>query len=320
MGRAIAVRVGRPFSANAPIGHGRQINASNTGLNYNGIDPASLTTQGSITYSTDGQTITGKAFTGSVSVTGNNVTIRNCSMLYGGLNSIGISISGANCLIEGVLITAPNGQSLYEPVLIGNNTASAVLRRCDIAKGGNTVTNYGNDTLLEECYGHDNAEDSNPGDHTDVIELYGGSMTIRRCNLNEGTFLADAVVNIAPWQASNPSVAYCIITDSLLGPGGQEIILIDHQAATGGITNVQVLRCDLDQGTNPDTGSSFGVNRALTTEAGHPIVETLAEQVANPAAIYWPHTSGPDVSRWVNATGVTPDWSGLIVVPPQSHA
>lgn len=303
------------------ISHGRQVNAGNTGLNYNGISPASLTSAGATTLSTNGQTVSGKAFTGQLTITGSNVTVRNCTVILGGVNTFGIIISGNNCLIEGVTVTAPGGQSLNNPIYIDNGADRNVIRYCDVSQGSNSITNYGTNTIIEYTYCHDCSNVSDPTDHPDTIEVYGGSCIIRFCNLNEGTKQADGIINVAPWQASNPAVAYIYVTDCLLGPGGQEVILLDEQS-TGAISNVRVLRCDIDQGTNPDTGGSFGVNRALTDfdTPQRPIVETVALQTATPRSVYWPHTSGPDVSRWVNATGVTPDLTGKIVVPPQSFA
>jgi len=245
--------------------------------------------------------------------------VKDCKLTNGGVDTFGFNITGANVTLEGCLIVANPGTSITEPFFITNNIAGATIRRCDISLGCQAGSYYGTGGLLEENYFHDTSVASDPTQHPDVLEVYGGSgLIIRRCRLMEGAILADAVVNIAPWQASNPSVDGTQILDNYM-QGGQEIILLDEQS-TGDITNTVVMRNDMDQHTNPDTGSSFGVNRALTDYEGRPIYQTASQQAANPSSILWPSTTGnADVSRWVNPDGIIPDWTGLIVLPPQSN-
>jgi len=302
------------------ITHGRQINASNTGLNYHGIPESSLvSTPGFQNYSTPGQVVQGKLFNNRVDISGDNILVKDCKLTNGGVDTFGFNITGANVTLEGCLIVANPGTSITEPFFITNNIAGATIRRCDISLGCQAGSYYGTGGLLEENYFHDTSVASDPTQHPDVLEVYGGSgLIIRRCRLMEGAILADAVVNIAPWQASNPSVDGTQILDNYM-QGGQEIILLDEQS-TGDITNTVVMRNDMDQHTNPDTGSSFGVNRALTDYEGRPIYQTASQQAANPSSILWPSTTGnADVSRWVNPDGIIPDWTGLIVLPPQSN-
>jgi len=309
------------LAAPAPITHGRQMFAGNTGLNYHGIAESSLTpVSGPQTYSTNGQLVQGLSFNNRIDITGDDVTIKNCKITFGGLDSLGFNIFGNRVVLEGCLIVNAPGTSYYQPVTITNGASSAVIRGCDISGGAQLVSAYGADYLMEYCYGHDVNFVSDPTQHPDVLEIYGGSGIIRFCNWSEFPFQADAIVNIAPFQAVNPNIEYLYVTDNLLGPGGQEIALADQQAAGGHINNLRFLRNDMDQGTNPDTVGSWGINRWWSDfqSSQSTIVETIAEQLLNAHSVVWP-TSGPDVNRIVNYTRVSPDWSGSIAVPPQSH-
>lgn len=310
----------RPAAATA-ITHGRQINASNTGLNYNGIPESSLTpVSGYQNYSTNGMLVEGKSFNNRIDISGNNITVRNCKLVNGGVDTFGFLVTGANVLIEGCLITSPAGQSTTEPIYIGNFVQNTTVRRCDISRGCQAGSIYGVGAQIVECYCHETSVASDPTQHPDVWEVYGGSnITFLRCWLEEGPQPQfDACINCAPWQASNPSVDNLVVSDCWL-EGGQEVVLLDVQSATGDITNTKILRNDMDGHTNPDTGMSFGIYRALTDYEGRPIYENLAQQVANPSSIYWPHSIGmADVSHWVNCADLVPDRTGQIVVPPQS--
>jgi len=313
--RTISIRVGAPPATG--ITHGRQINASNTGLNYNGINPGSLTpVAGSQDYSTNGQVIEGKSFTDRIDISGSNITMRNCKLVNGGDASFGFVISGSGITVEGCTVTAPSGQSLYEPFAVLGAT-NATIRRCDISKGAQYVTAQCAGLIIEESYCHDLSIDSDPTQHPDGLEIWGGSgYVIRRNKITMEAFLADGVVDIGAIPSGTPDIAGCLVEDNYL-QGGQEIILSDNtHAPTGDITFLIVRRNDMDQHTDPVT---FGYSRALTDYDSRPIVGTGAAQAANPSAILWP-TSGVDVNRWVNPDGVTPDYAGMIIVPPQGAA
>lgn len=316
-------------TAQATVGgitHGRQINASNTGLNYNGINPSTLTpVSGPQEYSTPGQVISGKSFNNTVYISGDNITIRNCKILYGGDASFGVSIQANNVTVEGCLITAPTGQSLYEPIAIDGSTTGATIHRCDISRGAQFITTNAFNVTIIENYMHDCATDSDRTQHPDGIEVFGSQNTVIARNwLSMGTdpnvSYYDGVVDIgAIPNDMHPNVAGCTVEDNYL-QGGQEIILTDNTHDTAGkITNLIVRRNDMDQLTDAGSGQQyFGPGHALLDYDGHPIVQTAAAQAANPFAILWP-TSGPDANHWVNPSNISPSWAGLTVVPPQGH-
>src|SRR5215471_20163010 len=118
---------------------GRSMNASNTGLNYHGINPASLTTQGAILYdsSFNGQTVSLKKFTGEVTITASNFTLKDCWMNWGGANTIALECSGSNNLIQGCLFSPTS--SFYIAAIISGGSNNTVMR-CDMSNTENGVT------------------------------------------------------------------------------------------------------------------------------------------------------------------------------------
>src|SRR5882762_6296687 len=95
------------------ITHGRQVNASNTGLNYNGIDPATLTPSARTSFDVDNEVIEGLSFTGRVDVNANGVTIRNCMWVGGGESTFGILVIGDGLTMEGVTIKPAPATAWY---------------------------------------------------------------------------------------------------------------------------------------------------------------------------------------------------------------
>ena len=302
---------GQRLQGQPPPLDGRFVNASNTGLAGIGVDPATLTTQGAITYSTAGQTITGKKFTGRATITGDNITISGCQFVGGDVGAtayIPCRVSGgSNFTIQDCTFTPDTGLAFYIGIdIIGGD--GATIQRNDIGTCSNgitldvgTITN----TLIQYNYIHDLT-----GGDNDCVEVYAGSgVTI----LNNWLVLSSdsathdqSSINIAPYRSG-------IAVDHVLARGnfmdGGNVSVVDAVISPGGpTTNTKFIRNWFGGHQKP----SHGQYLALLNSQNQPIVHTDADQSANQSAILWPN-SGSDVNYWYNSVGLVPDMSGQIV-------
>ncbi len=296
-------------------------NASNTGLAGAGISESSLVAQGAITYGTsnNGQTITGKKFTGTVAVSASNFTLRGCLIEVGG-GDYGVRVKGgSNFLLEDCTIRT-TGSAGYTGVLTEGGSFTTV-NRCNISMFENGMSlNGGTDFTLDSSYIHHTKPQS--GGHTDAVEIYGGSrIVLKNSTIMDLPFSngSTSAVNIAPWWGST-IVDECTVQDCFLD-GGNMHVVVDLQS-TGYIRHVRFLRNKMGGHSKPDVG---GIYWALNNADGRSIVQTEAALQASPNSILWP-TSGPDVNRWdycrngpfkadYNLTDLTPDRTGQIITP-----
>jgi hypothetical protein len=172
------------------ITHGNQINASNTGV------PAGVTltpASGTVTLSTPGAVWEGRDLTGSLEITADNVTVRNCRIR---LNSgyFAIQNSGKNLLVENCEIFSPSGA--YTGIAGSNMT----VRSCDIHNFENGI-GAGSNVIVEESYIHDLYY--GPGAHVDGIEWQssGSNSVIRRNRIVLGD--DTGCVNITPYNGGS---------------------------------------------------------------------------------------------------------------------
>ena len=176
-----------PVADAGPIVHGKDIGASNTGV------PAGTTltpVSGSVVLSTPGQIWEGKELTGTIKVTADNVTIRNCKIHSTGY--FGISNQGKNLLVERCEVTGDAGQ--YTGIVADD----ATVRRCDIHHFENPLVVSSN-AIVEENYIHD-LDYHDPAAHPDGIEWASGgsSSVIRRNRIVIGAHTA--CVNLTPYS------------------------------------------------------------------------------------------------------------------------
>jgi Right handed beta helix region len=269
---------------------------------------------GSTTYgsSFNGQTISLKAYTGQVNISGSNITIKDCTLTNGGKDSIGFQITGANDTIDHCTITSPANQSMYEPVWVLAAASNVKVTRNDISRGSNLLTTYGAGVLIQNNYMHDTESASDPSDHPDAIEVYGGhDVDIKANRIVEGN-LYDAPVNYAPYGSNTGN--NLTIEDNFLD-NGQSDVLVDNQNSQGKpLTNTRVLRNALGGHQNPDTGGSFGRYHPLLNEQSRTIVQDEAGLAANPSAIEWP-SSGVNANYWEENSDLTPDKDGQVAIP-----
>jgi len=307
------------FGTSAAITNGEQMNATNTGLAGDGISASSLTpVSGSVTYGTsfNGQTISMKSYTGTVTISGNNITLKDCKVYTGGLNVDGIVVTGDNDTVQNCLITAPPNQSLSHGVWIPTTGSdSAHIYRNDISRSDNLLTTYGTNVQIMYNYMHETENASDPSDHPDGMEIYGGGpVNIQYNRIVEGD-LYDSPINAAPYN--NYTLTDMSVVDNFLD-NGQAMTLIDNQSTAqpgqAGIRNTRIERNVMGGHSNPDTNGSLGIYAALENYDNRPIVQDEAGLTANPLAILWP-TSGANANHWGECSDLVPDKTGQIVLP-----
>lgn len=294
------------------ITHGREITASNTGLAGIGVSQASLTTVGGTTYSgTTPQTITGKKFTDTVTLAGDNITLDGCMFVGWGSAHFMVRNNGNNNTVKNCLFL-PGGvagsHTAYEGIYTDSGSGLTITR-CDISYCENNITTGGSaaNVNITENYLHDPQNISNPTGHVDNIEVYGGStVNIQR---NRLTMWANetGVINAAPWSGST-SLSNLNVTDNYMD-GGNYLVLVDLQS-TGTIRFTRVLRNDMSGHQNP----ANHIYWALSDNDGRGTVQTEALLQASPNKILWP-TTGSDVNTWVNCSDLSPNKTGQIVPP-----
>jgi hypothetical protein len=292
---------------------GEARNATNTGLAGDGVAASSLTAvSGQITYGTsyNGQTISLKSYTGQVTITGSYITIKDCKMTNGGLNSVGFELHGDHNTVQNCDITAPSGQSMYEPVWVFGDSNSVI--RNNISRGENLLTTYGTQVTITENYMHNVALDSNPSDHPDGIEVYGGGPTAITNNRIEEDNQYDAPVNVAPYGSY--TVTNLTVQGNFLD-NGQSVILLDNQNPNGFIHNTRVEGNAFGGHQCPSSNPQcFYIYHPSDNDDGRAFVQTPPELAANPNAVLWP-TTGTDVNKWEENNDLTPDKDGQVVIP-----
>src|SRR5215471_17683560 len=316
---------------------GESLNATNTGYAADGVTASQLTPQGAITYGTafNGQTITLKAYTGTVYISGSHITIKDCSLTNGGLNAVGFEMHGSYNTVQNCTITSPAGQSMYEPVWVfgDHNTVDGV----NISRGENALTTYGTNVTIRNSWLHDTSLASQPSDHPDSIEVYGGgnvlilnNRIVEACGGPSSTppcpysgqpGMFDSPINVAPYNSYK--VQGLTIQGNFLD-NGQGATLIDNQntscaGATGNcLINVKVVGNAFGGHQCPASNPQcIGIFTPLENYENRVFVQTDAGLAANPNAIEWP-TTGADVNRREEsndiATSSTPH-DGDVVTP-----
>ena len=273
--------VNRTFSVTVQAASGWVLRtAANTGIVGAGISEASLTNQSGITYSA-AQTVTGRRFTGGVTVSGSDVTIRGCLFdLAPGSAVIPLRNTGANLVLEDCTFRCPGG-SVYMHVWMQGG--SLTIRRCDISRGENNLTISAGSVTIEDSYLHDSSNASNPGGHRDCVEVYGGTNHVFRNSTLVHPGGETSVINIAPWSGSS-FVSGLTVENCYLDGGGSGTVLKDLQS-TGYIRYVRVMNCYFGGHTND--GSMYYQYWNLNDYERSSIVTTEAELQANPNAILW---------------------------------
>jgi hypothetical protein len=291
--------------------------ATNTGLLGAGISESSLTNQGTITYgsSSNGQTIRGKRFTGTVTLSGNNITIDGSLFeVPPGMNNIALINTGTGNIIRNSNFRTSPNRSIY--IQVHQRDGSLTVQLCNITQGENNITIDGGSLHLDQSFIHDPSGADNPAAHIDGIEVYGGSNHIlERSTISNKPDDTVAPINIAPWYGATV-VSGTTIQDNYLD-GGNIHALIDQQS-TGGVRFSRFLRNRMGGHTY-----NFGSYDAFSNYESRPYLQTEAALQANPDGILWPTgNSDPDRNIWYYCTNnpfgylnLSPDRTGQTVIP-----
>jgi hypothetical protein len=292
----------RRMSVSEPAAEGGFVlrNASNTGLVGASISEGSLSDQGAITYNTsyNGQTITGKRFTDTVRITGNNITIDGCLFEWGSAtDQVKLGSSGTGNIVSNSTFRNSSGYTYHQINVTGG---SLTVDLCDISDYQDGITADGGSLTCRRSYFHDTAA-PDPGIHRDGIEIYGGSnhlielCTIAHANFAPtGTDRETSAINIAPWSGSD-NVSGVIIQDNYIDGGHMHVVIDSNQSGTHTVSNVRVLRNRFGGHTTVDVINIYTTVNALGTTR----VETEAALDSNPTdRFWWPNNAGPDVNYW----------------------
>lgn len=303
-------------------------NASNTGLAGAGISEGSLTNQGAITYTSanNGQTISGKRFTGKVTFSGvTGMTFNGCLWdMTGGtgnracqMDSSVSNITFNDCTMRtiGCNSSSPSGSGI-EFMILSDRADGITVTRCDISGGENCFQGFGDGNIIQDSYLHW-PKSYNPGGHNDTIEVYGGDNWIIRRNTiileDMPSSSITSPVNIAPWTSNPPNVSNCTIEENYIDGGIWTPITVDSSQSTSPphtLTNIRIVRNrfgghQVNADYQPCFANTYGMTRVSTDTAG-------SEQY------YLPFT-GADANYWwycrSNAFGfsdLTPDKEGTL--------
>jgi hypothetical protein len=141
-----------------------------------GVPPGTnLTTVSSATLSTPGQVMDGWLVTGTVTIAANNVVIRN-SEIRGGIHNR----NGESFTIEDSTVGPTSGCNGNDAIGYSNYTA----RRVRLRNFGDGFRVSGSNILIEDSY---MLLCSNPGDHSDGVQGYGGgtNVTVRHNTIDQ---------------------------------------------------------------------------------------------------------------------------------------
>lgn len=117
-----------------------------------------LSASGSISSSSDGQIIEGKNISGNVTITHNNVTLRQCRILWqSGFEQINIVGTATGCLVEdceidGANTTGGSGAGSLEGM--GLTLVSATVRRCNFHNMANAISDSLTNSAIVDCWIH----------------------------------------------------------------------------------------------------------------------------------------------------------------------
>lgn len=165
--------------------------ASSTGV-QSGVN---LRPSGSIHVTQDGTVIDGRHVSGTITVSADNVTIRN-TLIQGGGDRYPIRLTdgATNTLIE--YVEVDNQGSTGIGIFIGSSASHTTVRYVDIHSAEDGIRIQGDNTTIEYSFVHDLARQS--GGHHDSIQIRSGdNITIRGNNLQAYVASIDDPMNAA---------------------------------------------------------------------------------------------------------------------------
>lgn len=128
------------------------------------------------TIAVNGAVVQDRDITGTLTVTGQNVTIRRCRLTNNsGSTPYGIRINGGSAVIEDCeIIGYQNGIAF----------SNYVARRVEVRGSSQDGMKIGSNCLIENCWIHDLIP--SPGAHADAMQAEGGTLNliVRGCNID----------------------------------------------------------------------------------------------------------------------------------------
>jgi hypothetical protein len=180
--------------------------------NCTGVTPGiTLTNASTMEVTQDGAVIENLNFTGRLTITGNNVIIRNIKLTTS--DYYGVMVYGSNLTIEdSTLIGSSNTQA---PLAAINNGSFHALR-VNVSGAGDGVS-IGNDSSLTDSYVHD--LDNSPGQHNDGINADGR----QRSSIIHNTILNSNSQTSAVTIGNTNDPSDLLVKDNLLAGGGYTV-------------------------------------------------------------------------------------------------
>jgi hypothetical protein len=252
-----AARTGKPTAGNTGVVAGTHLTVVN----------------GDQTYSQSGQTITGRDFHGYVTVTGSNITFKNCIFRGGTPHGNGALLDterGGATVVEDSEFVPLHPAATIDGIW----TRNTKIYRVNI-HGSVDGMKAGSNTLVQDSYIHDTswfASDPNQGGgatHNDGVQSFADSsnITLRHNNIDMST----AKDPNAAWQDASPSST---VDDNWLDGGGCTLNFADQGTR---LTNMVV------------TGNRFGRHSAYQC----PILLSLSVSLATNSGNVWADTGTP---------------------------
>lgn len=287
------------------ITHGRQVNATNTGIARAGLTRSQLTASGSINATTPGQVITGKNITGKVTITADNVTLRNSWVTNSGAGAVLIDVLGNNFTMENVTATPGPGNAAYQCVWVEDGTGHKIIGS-NISRCENLISlNDSGQVTINQNWLHESA--ALGAGHKDGIEVYAGdNVQITQNRIEHPSYTETAAINVAPWSGAS-HVDGLTVTDNYIDGGHMHFVL--GVLSSGYIRDIKIKRNDFGGHTTPSVGGYYWAINVHSGVAGH--VQTDAEQPAARTKVVFPD-SGPDANYWVGGADMSPNRSGQI--------
>jgi hypothetical protein len=196
--------------------------ASNTGY----APGSTLTSAGNTNVTVAGSVIENLNITGQLSITANNVTVRNCNITAG---------------VYGIRAETADGLLIEDCTLVGDPTTAAcvlmgggTLTRCNISGSSDGIkVGFGLPTTISECWVHDLGVAT--GSHSDCIQVdTADSLTFHHNYLDATTTDANSAILMGGGEDRERAIN-CTISNNFMNGGGYTFF---GPAAPSGQTNV----------------------------------------------------------------------------------
>jgi len=174
-----------------------------------------LKASGSLTITTPGAVIDGLLITGTVTVSADNVTIKNSRIMNTG--AIPVRNNGANLVIQDTEI---NGQGKGNPAVAYNKYTLLRVNIWNVAEGPRIS---GGSVTIQDSYIHNLVQVGS--NHTDVIQSTGGSNIVLRHNTLLAYNPTSGIKGNASFQfgEENGTIRNCVVENNYMNGGNYTV-------------------------------------------------------------------------------------------------